>query len=114
MPTFNIFVSIPASEIPGDFIGEASKFIAKQLGKPESYVTVRVVPDQMMCHGGSRDPCGSVQVMSLGALGPQKNKDHSCAIGEFLEKKLNIKKDRFYITFFDIARTDCGYGGTTF
>lgn len=114
MPTFNIFVSIPKSDIPANFLQEASAFIAKQLGKPESYVTVRIVPDQMMCHGGSDEPCGSVQVMSLGNLGESKNKDHSRAIGEFLEKKLKISKDRFYITFFDIARHDCGYDGTTF
>ncbi|XP_045172313.2 macrophage migration inhibitory factor homolog [Mercenaria mercenaria] len=113
MPTFNVFVSIKKEDVPDNFLTEASAFIAKLLGKPESYVTVRVVPDQMMCHGGSTEPCGSVQLMSLGSLGP-KNKDHSAEIGKFLEEKLKIKKDRFYITFFDIARNDCGYSGTTF
>ncbi|XP_060597838.1 macrophage migration inhibitory factor homolog [Ruditapes philippinarum] len=113
MPTFNVFVSISRDEIPADFVLEASKFIAGLLGKPEQYVTVRVVPDQLMCHGGSNDPCGSVQLMSIGALG-DKNKSHASKIGDFLESKLGIKKDRFYITFFDIARNDCGYNGTTF
>ncbi|KAH3890641.1 macrophage migration inhibitory factor homolog isoform X2 [Dreissena polymorpha] len=113
MPTFNIFVTTPKSQIPKDFILEASKFIAQQLGKPESYVTVRVVPDQMMSHGGTTDPCGSVQVYSIGALG-KKNKEHSAAIGNFLESKLNIPQDRFYITYMDIAGNDCGYEGDTF
>lgn len=36
MPTFNIFVTTPKSEIPDGFVLEASKFLAKQLGKPES------------------------------------------------------------------------------
>jgi len=113
MPTFNIFVTTPKKDIPENFILEASKFLANQLGKPESYVTVRLVPDQIMCHGGSTEPCGSLQVFSIGALG-KKNNDHSKAIGEFIESKLGIPKDRFYITFMDIPRGDCGYGGTTF
>lgn len=113
MPTFNIFVSIPKSNIPDDFLMSASKFIAKQLGKPESYVTVRVVADQMMCHGGSSEPCASIQVYSIGALGT-RNKDHSRAIGQFIEDTLKIPQDRFYITFMDIKGSDCGYGGTTF
>ena len=41
MPTFNIFVSTPKSEIPDGFLLEASKFLAKQLGKPET-VSVRL------------------------------------------------------------------------
>ncbi|XP_060559391.1 macrophage migration inhibitory factor-like [Ruditapes philippinarum] len=113
MLTFIIFVSIPRDNIPSDFLPESSKFIANLRGKPEHYVTVRVVPDQMMYVGGSSEPCGSVQLMSIGALG-EKNKSHSSKIGDFLESKLGIKKDRFYITYFDIARNDCGYNGTTF
>ncbi|XP_052242395.1 macrophage migration inhibitory factor homolog isoform X5 [Dreissena polymorpha] len=67
----------------------------------------------IMSHGGTTDPCGSVQVYSIGALG-KKNKEHSAAIGNFLESKLNIPQDRFYITYMDIAGNDCGYEGDTF
>ncbi|XP_052798947.1 macrophage migration inhibitory factor homolog [Mya arenaria] len=114
MPTFNIFVTTAKKDVPADFVLKASKFIAAQLGKPESYVTVRLVPDQIMSHGGSTDPCASVQVFSIGAIGGEKNKNHSQAIGKFINSELGIPIDRFYVTFIDVARSDCGYNGSTF
>ena len=65
----------------------ASKFILQ-------YITVRVHPDQMMSHGGSTDPCGSVEVYSIGKLGPDVNPKHAKDIAEFIEEKLKIPKNR--------------------
>ena len=47
----------------------------------------------MMCHGGSMDPCGSIVLYSIGALGP-KNKSHAKELGEFIEQELGIDADR--------------------
>lgn len=38
-----------------------------------------------------------LQVYSIGAIGGQKNKDHSLAIGEFIFSHLKIPMDRYYI-----------------
>ncbi|XP_052073223.1 macrophage migration inhibitory factor-like [Mytilus californianus] len=113
MPTFAIYTNLPKDKIPGSFILDASSFIAKRLGKPESYVTVRVHPDQMMSHGGSTDPCGSVELYSIGALG-EKNKEHAKEIADFIEKTLGIAQDRFYVTFVDLERGNVGLNGKTF
>ncbi|KAL4223994.1 hypothetical protein ACF0H5_017451 [Mactra antiquata] len=113
MPIFNVFTNLSKDKIPDFFLLDASKFIACLLGKPETYVTVRVVPDQMMSHGGSTEPCASVQLMSIGNLGDQ-NKCHSENIGSFLKEQLGIPNDRYYIIFTDVARNDCGYSGKTF
>ncbi|KAK3084804.1 hypothetical protein FSP39_019346 [Pinctada imbricata] len=113
MPTFAIYTNLPKDKIPDGFVLNASKFLAEQLGKPEMYITMRVHPDQMMSHGGSTDPCGSVEVYSIGALG-DKNPDHADKIATFIEDKLKIPKDRFYVTFVDLKREDVGLGGKTF
>lgn len=36
MPTFAIYTNLPKDKIPGNFLLDASSFIAKRLGKPES------------------------------------------------------------------------------
>jgi hypothetical protein len=47
----------------------------------------------MIIHGGSSDPCGSVELYNIsdGA----KNKEHALAIAEFVESKLSIPKNRY-------------------
>nr|AYE92699.1 macrophage migration inhibitory factor [Sinohyriopsis cumingii] len=113
MPIFRIYTNTPKSEIPDGFLLQASHFIAKQLGKPESYVTVRIHPEQMMCHGGSTDPCASVELLSLGSLGPTNN-EHAKAISDFIEKHLKIPRQRFFINFVDLDSSNIALGGKTF
>lgn len=36
MPTFAVYTNLPNDKVPGDFLQQASAFVAKQLGKPES------------------------------------------------------------------------------
>ncbi|KAK3585336.1 hypothetical protein CHS0354_004602 [Potamilus streckersoni] len=114
MPIFKIYTNTLKSEIPDGFLLEASSFIAKQLGKPESYVTVRVHPEQMMCHGGSTAPCASVELLSLGSLGPTNNNEHAKAISDFIEKQLKIPRKRFFINFVDLDASNIALGGETF
>ena len=113
MPTFAIYTNLTKEKIPPNFVLDASKFIAERLGKPESYVAVRVHPDQMMSHGGSTDLCGSVEVYSIGALG-EKNSEHAVEVAAFIEKNLGIPKDRFYVTFVDLERNNIALNGKTF
>ena len=56
-------------------------------------MTVRVEPDQMMVHGGSDAPCGSVILYSL-YLGRQKNAEYAKEIGNYLEGQLKISPER--------------------
>ncbi|KAL5017142.1 hypothetical protein ScPMuIL_006731 [Solemya velum] len=113
MPTFVIYTNLPKSGIPDTFLKEASIFAATQLKKPESYVTVRVHPDQLMSHGGTPDICGSVEVYSIGSFGGD-NKDHARAFTGFIEEHLHIPKDRFYVNFHELKRSDVSLAGNTF
>ncbi|XP_033748511.1 macrophage migration inhibitory factor-like [Pecten maximus] len=113
MPTFAIYTNVPKPEDANKFLLDASKFISEKLGKPEKFVTVRFHPDQLMSHGGSTEPCGSVELYSIG-LGTEKNNEHTKSIGEFIAEKLSIPKDRFYVNFIDLKRTDVGIDGKTF
>lgn len=36
MPTFAVYTNLPNDKVPGDFLQQASAFLANQLGKPES------------------------------------------------------------------------------
>ncbi|XP_011415194.2 macrophage migration inhibitory factor homolog [Magallana gigas] len=112
MPTFAVYTNLPNDKVPGDFLQQASAFLANQLGKPESYVTVRVHPGQMMTHGGSSDLCASVELYNI--TDGAKNKEHAAAIAKFVESKLSIPQNRFYVTFTNLRREDVALDGKTF
>ncbi|KAK7088193.1 macrophage migration inhibitory factor homolog [Littorina saxatilis] len=114
MPTFVLNTNLPAEKIPKSFLTDTSKLIAKELGKPETYVCVRVNPGQMMTFGGTDDPCGTVELESIGAVGGAKNKQLVPVIGSHVQEALGIPQDRFYIKITDLARTDIGFNGKTF
>ena len=59
------------------------------------YVTVRLEQDQILCHGGSTDPCASVILYSIGGVSGAANKQHTCTLGEAVAKELGIKQDRY-------------------
>ena len=59
----------------------------------------------MMCHGGnSKDPCGSIVLYSIGALGA-KNKSHGKELGQFIEDELGIDSNRCdkYLYFYTVT-----------
>lgn len=58
------------------------------------YVCVRVNPGQMMTFGGTDEPCGMVELESLGAVGGAKNKKLIPVIGNHVEEKLGISQER--------------------
>ncbi|KAK3595764.1 hypothetical protein CHS0354_025396 [Potamilus streckersoni] len=114
MPIFRIYTNILKCEIPDSFLFVATSFIAKLLEKPEPYVQVQVHAEQIMCHGGSTGPCASVELLSLGSLGPANNKEHAKAISDFIEKQLEIPRKRFFINFVDLDASNIALGGETF
>ena len=88
--------------------------LASTLGKPESYVMVRLSQGEVMSFAGSTAPCALLRVLSIGKLGLEENRAHSAALFAFLQEKLGVPNDRAYIVFADEARQDIGYKGNTF
>ena len=58
------------------------------------YVCVRVNAGQLMTFGGSDDPCGMVELESLGVVGGAKNKELVPVIGSHVQEALGIPQDR--------------------
>lgn len=49
----------------------------------------------MMTHGGSSDPCASVELYNI--TDGAKNKEHAAAIAKFVESKLSIPQNRYSV-----------------
>lgn len=111
MPSFVVNTNVPRANIPHDFLLDLSKVVAKSTGKPESYVAVQVIPDQLMVFGGSVEPCATC---TLGNVGPLKNKDFSKAAMEKISNALDIPTDRIYIFFSNFEGGNVGYNKSTF
>ena len=77
---------------------QASKLTADLLGKPESYVMVKVQPAQTLIFAGSNKPAAHIKLKSLG-LPENRTADFSEKICSFLSTELNIDSARIYIEF---------------
>jgi len=111
MPTFTLTTNV---QVPDDFIKPTTALIAKLLGKPESFICVIINDGVKMSFGGKTEPCAVASLSSIGAVGPDKNNDHTKAITTHLVNHLNIPQDRMYVMFADLQRTDVGWNGKTF
>lgn len=55
-----------------------------------------------MSFGGSEEPCAYGELISIGGIAPDTNKQLSAALSEILKTKLSVPPARFYIKFFDV------------
>ncbi len=92
---------------------QASKLTADILGKPESYVMVKLLPEQTLIFAGTDAPAAHVQLKSLG-LPESKTADFSAAICAFISSELDIDSGRIYIEFANPERHMWGWDGKTF
>ena len=51
---------------------------------------------------GTQEPAAYGELVSIGGLGSDTNKNLSTAIAATLESKVNVPKSRFYIKFYDV------------
>lgn len=92
---------------------KASKLTAELLGKPESFVMVKVHPKQILSFGGHNDPAAHIKLKSLG-LPEARTAELSAALCEFMHTVLNIHSDRIYIEFSNPERHMWGWDNGTF
>ena len=96
-----------------EIIQKASKLIAEELGKPESYVMVLFEPEVKLAFGGSMEPAVFMELKSIG-LDDTKTEGLSRTLCNFSEKELGVSKDRVYIEFKDASGSMWGWNGSTF
>ena len=95
------------------FLKQASQLTSRILGKPESYVMVRVQQEQTLFFSGNSDPAAHVKLKSLGL--PEDNTAvYSSQLCLFINEKLNISSARIYIEFSSPARHLWGWDERTF
>ena len=67
-----------------------------------------------MTLGGLSDPCAVVEIISIGKLGIEENKEHTRVIMEELEKELGLSPTRIFVLYIEPKPCDVGYNKTTF
>jgi phenylpyruvate tautomerase len=92
---------------------QASSLTADILGKPESYVMVKIQPEQVLIFAGSNEPAAHVKLKSLG-LPENRTADFSSSICSFIRSELNINSNRIYIEFSSPQRHMWGWDKRTF
>ena len=90
-----------------------SQRVAKQLGKPESYVMVALQLSVPMVFAGTTEPAAFLELKSIG-LAESQTKPLSRALCDIIEAELGIRKDRVYIEFTNAAGKMWGWNGDTF
>ncbi|HLA75096.1 MAG TPA: phenylpyruvate tautomerase MIF-related protein [Gammaproteobacteria bacterium] len=114
MPYLKIQTNQPiAANAAQALLAQASRLVAKQLGKPESYVMVALVPPAPMLFAGSDKPLAYLELKSVG-LPQAKTAECSKVLSELLEKELGIAQDRVYIEFANATGPMWGWNGGTF
>ncbi|KAG9441887.1 hypothetical protein H6P81_017741 [Aristolochia fimbriata] len=115
MPCLNISTNVSLDGVDTSAIlSEATKSVAKIIGKPEAYVMIVLKGSVPVAFGGTEDPAAYGELVSIGGLNPDINKKLSAAIANTLESKLSIPKSRFYLKFYDTKGSNFGWNGSTF
>lgn len=91
----------------------ASRFTAELLGKPESYVMVRIDAGADLWFAGTDEAAAHIKLKSLG-LPESSTGKYSAAICGFIEQQLGVSPGRIYIEFSGPPRHLWGWNGSTF
>jgi phenylpyruvate tautomerase PptA (4-oxalocrotonate tautomerase family) len=92
---------------------KASKLTADLLGKPESYVMVKIENNKTLLFAGNSEPAAHVKLKSLN-LPEDKTTDYSASLCSFINTELNISTARIYIEFVNPDRHMWGWNEKTF
>jgi phenylpyruvate tautomerase len=116
MPLINVYssASAPTPETTRQLLVDLSSLLAREIGKPESYVMTNLVPRTDMTFAGTFDAACYAEVKSVGKFKPDQTQRLSSRLCEVLAKALNVPRARIYIEFSDAAGYLWGFDGGTF
>ncbi|CAD5194498.1 unnamed protein product, partial [Musa acuminata subsp. malaccensis] len=102
MPCLNLSTNVSLDGVDTSAIlSEASKTVARLIGKPEAYVMIVLKGSAPMSFGGTEQPAAYGELVSIGGLNADVNKKLSAAVAAILETKLSVPKSRFFLKFYD-------------
>ncbi len=114
MPLIRIVSSADPPPAPDSLLRDLSALLARELGKPESYVMTCLEPRARMTFGGSDEPSCYVEVKNVGTFTAAKTALVSGVLAERLTAALGVPGNRIYIEFADAKPHMWGYDGDTF
>jgi phenylpyruvate tautomerase PptA (4-oxalocrotonate tautomerase family) len=114
MPLVRIISSVEPPPTADSLLRDLSALLARELGKPESYVMTCLEPRASMTFGGSFEPSCYVEVKNVGTFTPAQTVLLSAALSERLAAGLGVPRNRIYIEFADAPPHMWGYDGDTF
>jgi phenylpyruvate tautomerase len=92
---------------------DLSQSVAKQLGKPESYMMV-VLESASILMGGKPEAAAFFEVRSVGTVSKDQAVSLSKAVGEILSRTTGVHNDRIYSNFAGVPGAMWGFDGGTF
>lgn len=114
MPYLKIQTNQAIDESAGKtLLSKASKLVAAELGKPESYVMVALEADVPMLFAGDDAPLAYLELKSIG-LPESKTANLSAALCRLMEESAGIHMERVYIEFANALPSMWGWKGGTF
>jgi phenylpyruvate tautomerase PptA (4-oxalocrotonate tautomerase family) len=116
MPLLQIQTSTPAPAVgaPASLLKDLSMLLARELGKPESYVMVSFEHDAELLFGGSADPACFAALKNIGTFTPAQTEKLSALLCAKLSEGLSVARNRIYIEFIDAKPHLWGHDGSTF
>jgi len=96
-----------------ELLASASKLVAAELGKPESYVMVALEANTDMLFAGDDAPLAYLELKSIG-LPEGKTGSLSAALCQLMGDQLGVSQERVYIEFANAERSMWGWNGGTF
>ncbi|XP_051926658.1 macrophage migration inhibitory factor [Hippocampus zosterae] len=114
MPMFVVNTNVAKGNVPPALLTEATKELAKAMGKPAQYIAVLINAEQMMMFGGKGDACALCSLHSIGKISPSENKQYSTLLCGLLNKHLGVSPDRIYINFVDMDAHNVAWNNSTF
>jgi phenylpyruvate tautomerase len=113
MPCLTVKTNISDDQITDDILKQLSSTLAKAVGKPEQYIAVQVSGNEKLFFSGTNEPAAVMELVSIGLSGNQTSGISKQIMG-FFEEKLQIKSERIYIKFTDVAGNMMGWNKGTF
>ena len=114
MPVVRIITSAETPTAADALLGDLSALLARELGKPESYVMTCLEPRARMTFAGSSEPTCYVEIKNVGTFSPETTSRVSAAVTDRVSAALGVPKNRIYIEFADARPHMWGHDGDTF
>eukprot|EP00924_Labyrinthula_sp_SR-Ha-C_P008238 snap_masked-scaffold_11-processed-gene-6.45-mRNA-1 protein AED:1.00 eAED:1.00 QI:0/0/0/0/1/1/2/0/121 len=114
MPYFNLETNVSLSEAAFQKLSKKlSSALSQTLSKPESKFMIRIDDGAKLSLGGGDEDYAMCSLHSVGTHNLERNNEVSGAVSNVLQESIGIKKENYYLFFYDISPGSVGLKGST-